>query len=80
MRTIGYKLPLDAINPAHGSTLRVNSLSHEIFSRILLQIDAVSRSVWKVNPQESVRFDEVVKPFVTAWWWSGESLVSGCRS
>ena len=30
--TIGKKLPQDAINPAHGSLLRVNSPSHGIFS------------------------------------------------
>ena len=30
--TIEKKLPLDAINPAHGSILRVNSPSHGIFS------------------------------------------------
>ena len=32
--TIGKKLPQDAINPAHGSLLRVNSPSHFIFSII----------------------------------------------
>ena len=33
--TIGKKLPQDAINPAHGSLLRVNSPSHFIFSLTL---------------------------------------------
>ena len=31
--SIGNKLPQDALNPAHGSLLRVNSPSHEIFSK-----------------------------------------------
>ena len=33
--TIGEKLPLDAINPAHRSLLRLNSPSHGIFSLFL---------------------------------------------
>ena len=32
LETIEKKLPLDAINPAHESFLRVNSPSHGIFS------------------------------------------------
>ena len=42
--SIGNKLPQDALNPAHGSLLRVNSPSHEIFSNEIFSKPWTGRS------------------------------------
>ena len=83
-QTIGYKLPQDAINPAHGSLLRVNSPSHGIFSgsgsplysifivrvweRHKDGVKVISGSVCKVRTQDTDNFDEEVKPLASARW------------
>ena len=64
--TIGKKLPQDAINPAHGSLLRVNSPSHKIFSKLILN----QEQIWRCNPKKEI--DEGVE--IDSWYWSHERL------
>ena len=54
-------LPQDAINPAHGSLLRVNSPSHEIFSNRVLVI------VWAVISLICDPWLPAVSSFVITW-------------
>merc|ERR1712048_103638 len=51
--TIRYKLPQDAINPAHGSILRLNSPSSGIFSQMRAR-----NSGWQVMAYEKETEEE----------------------
>ena len=54
LETIEKKLPLDAINPAHESFLRVNSPSHGIFS-------FASAAWWRDGEEREAKEREVAK-------------------
>ena len=47
--SIGNKLPQDALNPAHGSLLRVNSPSHEIFSNSINDLRTANGEFTRVS-------------------------------